>query len=104
MAENETNQKTHEHRIFELYVDQLTGESQELDEVLIVRLKWFSEDVQKVSERLAENPEDALRLVHGLSSLMQRLDSDAGASDRARESVSSARRWALLIPDAKVHQ
>lgn len=86
-------------RLFELYVDQMTGDSQQLDELLIVRLRLFGEDVEKTMERLKTDPALSTELVHQLSAMMQALDSAAGAADEARRSVSEARRWALLFPE-----
>lgn len=99
MAEATTEAK----RVFELYVDQLVGESAELDEALIVRLRWFGEDLTTAAKRLSENPNSTLDVVKALSSVMQELDQRAGEVAASREHVASARRWAVLIPETAVH-
>lgn len=85
-------------RVFELYVDSLEAERDVADELLIVHLRFFSEDIATTAERLRGNPRLANELVQQLSSLMQTLDSEAGGVDALNKELASARRWALLIP------
>lgn len=92
-----------ERRIFEIYVDQLVGEAQQLSELLVVRLRYFGEDVEAAAKRLAENPRLAYEIVQHLSSRMQELDAQAGASDRANQTVATARSVALILPESGVN-
>lgn len=97
MAENDVQ------RVFELYVDQLRGDSEAMDEMLLVRLRWFSENIKQTADRLSNDPEAAVALVQHLSTFMQELDQQAGATSQARDAVASARRLALLLlPDSSI--
>lgn len=92
-----------ERRIFEIYVDQLVGEAQQLSELLIVRLRYFGEDVEQAAKRLSDNPKLAYELVQHLSGRMQELDAQAGASDRANKTVETARSVALILPESALN-
>lgn len=89
-------------RIFEMYVDELKASSDQIDELLVVRLRYFGEDVQEASKRLSENPALVVELMHHLSSEMQELDTQAGSSEHARTAVAKARSLALLLPETAV--
>ena len=91
-------------RIFELYVDQLQGDADVADELLLVRLRWFGENVANTIQRLGEDHKSALALVQQLSTLMQQLDAQAGAADQAHASLGRARSWALIIPESTIHE
>lgn len=90
-------------RVFELYVDELKASSSEIDELLVVRLRYFGEDVESAAKRLGENPALVVELMHHLSSEMQELDTVAGESAYARKAISRARSLALLLPETGVH-
>jgi hypothetical protein len=87
-----------------LYVDQLIGDAQTLDEALLVRCRWLSEDARLIAERLESDPASAIDLVATLSRAMQEIDHAAGASAHAHETVRYARRWALLLPSSAIHE
>lgn len=91
-------------RIFELYVDKLTADAEEIGELLLVRLRYFGEDVEQVTKRLAENPGLAVELVHHLSGRMQELDTIVGAAEHGRSTIRSARSVALLLPESAVNE
>lgn len=93
-----------ESRIFEIYVDKLVAEAEELDELLIVRLRYFGEDIEAAAKRLSENPRMAFEIVTHLSTSMQKLDAAAGMSDRAQKTVATARSVALVLPESGVNE
>lgn len=95
MASKEMTSK----RVFELYIDSLEAERDLADDMLIVRLRYFSEDISSTSERLKENPRLAYSLVQNLSGLMQELDAASGGTEALTRELGTARRWALLIPE-----
>lgn len=91
-------------RVFELYVESLQADRDTADEVLVVHLRYFEEDVAATIKRLADNPRLAVTLVHHLSSVMQEIDTAAGTADALGEQVASARKWALLLPGSTVNE
>lgn len=90
-------------RIFEIYVDELVADQEAVDELLLIRLRYFQEDVSKVIDRLGENPRLVVELVQHLSTRMQELDTSAGESDHAKRAVAKARSLALLLPETAIH-
>lgn len=86
-------------RIFELHVSELIAESEDIDELLLVRLRYFGEDINNVINRLAENPRMVVELIHHLSTKMQEIDTTAGESSHAQRSLSKVRSMALLLPE-----
>lgn len=96
--ENEARGET-PRRVFELYVDQVASEADALDEALIVRLRWFQDDIETASRKINDDPGAIVQVIHGLSTMMQQIDTAAGAAEGARRQIPVARRWALLIPE-----
>lgn len=86
-------------RVFELFVTELESDVEHLDEALLVRLRWFVDDIEIAVKRLAEDPTHAYEIITGLSAVMQDLDSRAGASEQAHKSLIGGRRWLMLIPE-----
>lgn len=109
--ENHNNGSTEEHhnnvtalRVFDLYVDQLEGDVHDMDDALLVRLRWFGEDIESAIKRLTDDPRTAYEVVKRLSSTVRDLDARAGASDASHETLRSARSWAILLPVTAVHE
>jgi hypothetical protein len=90
-------------QVFETFVGTLIGHRDHRDELLVTKLRWFSEDVATAADRLAERPRAAVRIVLGLSTMMQDLDKEAGAVDAAQHSVENAHEAALMLEDSSVH-
>lgn len=86
-------------RIFELHVDELIAESADIDELLLVRLRYFGEDISQVIQRLGENPKLVVELIHHLSTQMQEIDTTAGSAETAQRSLAKVRSMALLLPE-----